>query len=57
MSNQYKYRVTVEEFSNEGWRTVQRTCDPDAFKHWINMSGFARLVSKTRTQLRYLFQI
>lgn len=54
MSQGAQYRVTVEQWVDGlGWQQVTRTTQPNMFLEFINLSGFANLVKKTRGQLRY----
>lgn len=49
-----QYRITVEEYiEGIGWTTITRQTQPNMFLEFINLSGFANLVKKTRGQLRY----
>lgn len=53
--NQQQYRVTIEMLDSSGWHTVCKTTDYSKFKEFINLCGFAKLLNKTRSQLRHLF--
>lgn len=47
------YKITVEQFVDGQWQTITKTTDPKLFTTFVNLSGFATLLRKTRAQLRY----